>query len=227
MALWELETILKPELIYNIWTIRLTPKIDDETKIVKMLSSLPPKKFPKILCYKENVNKSGRLHYHIRICADGTWSTRKSLFDFVRKHFPDEGGNKLFSTKKVHVLGIPFSSYIKSAPYCAKECGRVYTRGYDIETLGILEMIGSSWKSIKNLPQYKKIIQLYNINESSTGKMVSQHIIEYYDKENKDPPSFNQLKRIMFLIKYNVSQAFRTDYHLHAYTAYDNNLFFN
>lgn len=221
--LWNVESIVSHEKCYNIWTMRLTPAIlngtDPTDHVIKMYSDLPESKFPKIIVTKEM--KKDSPHFHIRLCCVG-WSTRKSLADYVTTWFPDQRGNKLYSTKRVYIRGKSFSSVVKSITYVMKEGDVVYSRGYPDEQLDLFHRVGSSWKDIKSLPIYKKIIELYNINVSSTGKYVATSIIEYYEKEHKDIPSRKSIQRIMFLIKWNVSTTFRQTYIMHAANEYDN-----
>lgn len=217
--LWKVQGIVDKEKCFNVWTLRITPdgRVPDDwvgeyhprDVIVDMFNALPPAKFPKILVCQEMKKKIP--HFHVRLCCVG-WSTRKSLADFVTSYFPDQKGNSLYSTKRVYVAGKSFSCLVKSITYVSKEGDVIYSRGYPDEELDLFHLVGSRWKDLKSLPIYKKIIHIYNIDDATLGKKVVTNILEYYDKEHKDIPSWKCIERLLFLIKYHVDSDFRVSY---------------
>lgn len=217
----KLAYLVEQERKYNIWTIRLTPyPLDNiDEKIVFMFDDLPAAKFPRYVVFKEK-SRSGKLHYHIRICCTG-WATRKSLSDWIPKHFPNQSGNALFSTKKVLLKGKEFSSLSKSLTYIAKDCDCLTARGYSQEDLTLMMEIGNNIKSHSSAPIYKKIIRINQIHKNTSGTVVTKNILEYYEKENKDIPSYHQLTKILHLIKYAVDPAYRSAYADAAARHYD------
>ena len=220
--LTQLSYLVEPERKYNIWTIRLTPyPLDNiDEKVVFMFDDLPDSKFPRYVVFKEK-SRSGKLHYHVRICCTG-WATRKSLSDWIPKHFPNQSGNALFSTKKVLIKGKEFSSLRKSFTYIAKDCDCLTARGYSQEDIALMIDIGSKWKLDSSAPIYKKIIRINNIHSNTSGHVVTKNILQYYEKENKPIPSYHQLTKILHLIKYAVDPAYRTCYADAAARHYDN-----
>lgn len=220
-----LKKVIQPEIDkrYNIWTIRLTPipHVDIDSQVSILFSNLCESKFPKIILYRENPPR-GRLHYHARVCADGTWKTRKSIHDFILKAFPGQKGNSLFSTKRVFVNCKEYSSLYKSVTYISKDTNLIYSRGYLEDHLQIFEKIGRTWREIKNLSMADTIIKTYDIDKHSRGHEVVNNILLHYESIKKDTPTNHQLSKLLHLIKYKLSLDYRRVYHDRAANFYNN-----
>lgn len=229
----------------HIWTIRLSPskrtykncpvglnKDRSYTRdewIEKMFNSLGVV-CPMYVVYGESSGKSPAHlfghkidHYHARI-AHENWGTAANLYKWIKKWFPDEGGNALFATKKVWVQGKGYGidARAKSLTYVCKDKHRLKIRNYPLKIIELAEKIGSSWKtSKKSDPIYKQVITLNSIHERTHGILVVRHVLSFYEKANKPPPTYYQLTRILHNIKYAVSPAYREMFSQKAISFYD------
>ena len=215
----------------NIWTLRITVTKDYtdymadrsikdvDAPIIEYLESLGKTIFPKILCYREE-SKSGKIHYHIRI-GSTRWKTRKSLFDSIHKSFPFMKGQKCFSTKAVRVNGKKTSNLEKSITYISKERHRTFTRGYSTGDLDKFETIGSTWADMKKMPIFKQIIQRYDIRQSTGGTTVCMNVLNWYESEGRDAPTYFTLTKLLSNIKLEVDPEYRNLYLMRGAQYYD------
>lgn len=229
-----LEDLLSDEKEYNIWTIRLTPSkdaypvecADASTEyickceyIVAMFRSL--KRCPYFVVYSESKKPNGRPdHYHARIVHE-KWGTPANLYRWIKKWFPDEHGNALFATKKVWVKGVGYSGLGKSLSYTAKGKKLLQSRGYEKSVIDLAEKIGSEWKTVNNKePKYKQIIAIYALDEGTPAHVVVRSVLKFYERDNKPPPTYYQLTRILQLIKFHIEPEYRELYTNRAISSY-------
>lgn len=250
--LQDLENMLYEERHYNIWTIRLSPKekrypckCTDCDKcqqvnalwgtaghtvasyIKMMFSNLSLEDCPFYVIYSES--KKGNYyepdHFHARF-VHKKWGTVANLYRWIKDYFPNETGNALYATKRVHVQGKTYSSISKSMTYTVKGRVRLDSRGYDCTTLSISEKIGAEWKEVKKTePIYKQVIKLNSIHERTHGIHVVRAVLSYYEKANKPPPTYHQLQRILHNIKFCVDPKYREIFSEKSVSWYDHGCF--